>query len=66
MGGIMSNGQEQSIYPRLETLSQNLGQAEQTLGAPSNQFDVSSITTAITGQQPQGMSSKIEDLQKVE
>jgi hypothetical protein len=67
MGGMMSNGQEQSIYPRLETLSQNLGQAEQTLGAPSNQFDVSSITTAITGQQPQGfaeggMSSKIEDL----
>ena len=67
MGGIMSTGQEQSIYPRLETLSQNLGQAEQTLGAPSNQFDVSSITTAITGQQPQGfaeggMSSKIEDL----
>jgi hypothetical protein len=66
MGGIMSTGQEQSIYPRLETLSQNLGQAEQTLGAPSNQFDVSSITTAITGK-PQGfaeggMSSKIEDL----
>jgi len=56
MGGIMSNGQEQSIYPRLETLSQNLGQAEQTLGAPSNQFDVSSITTAITGQQPQSFA----------
>jgi hypothetical protein len=56
MGGMMSNGQEQSIYPRLETLSQNLGQAEQTLGAPSNQFDVSSITTAITGQQPQGFA----------
>jgi hypothetical protein len=56
MGGIMSTGQEQSIYPRLETLSQNLGQAEQTLGAPSNQFDVSSITTAITGQQPQGFA----------
>jgi hypothetical protein len=66
MGGIMSNGEDQSIFPRLETLSQNLGQAEQTLGAPSNQFDVSSITTAITGK-PQGfaeggMSSKIEDL----
>jgi hypothetical protein len=56
MGGIMSTGQEQSIFPRLETLSQNLGQAEQTLGAPSNQFDVSSITTAITGQQPQGFA----------
>jgi hypothetical protein len=67
MGGMMSNGEDQSIFPRLETLNQNLGQAEQTLGAPSNQFDVSSITTAITGQQPQGfaeggMSSKIEDL----
>jgi hypothetical protein len=56
MGGIMSTGQEQSIYPRLETLSQNLGQAEQTLGAPSNQFDVSSITTAITGKQPQSFA----------
>ena len=56
MGGIMSTGQEQSIFPRLESLSQNLGQAEQTLGAPSNQFDVSSITTAITGQQPQGFA----------
>ena len=49
--GIMQlgNGQEQPIFPRLETLNQNLGQAEQTLGAPSNQFNASSITTAITG-----------------
>ena len=49
--GIMQlgNGQEQPIFPRLETLSQNLGQAEQTLGEPSNQFNASSITTAITG-----------------
>jgi hypothetical protein len=67
MGGMMSNGQEQSIFPRLESLNQNLGQAEQTLGQPSNQSNMSSITTAITGQQPQGfaeggMSSKIEDL----
>jgi len=53
MGGIMSMGEEQPIYPRLEALNKNLGQAEQTLGQPSNQFDVSSITTAITGQQPQ-------------
>ena len=32
-GGIMqlNNGQEEPIFPRLETLSQNLGQAEQTL-----------------------------------
>jgi hypothetical protein len=69
MGGIMQLGaeQDQSIFPRLESLSQNLGQAEQTLGQPSNQSNMSSITTAITGQQPQGfaeggMSSKIEDL----
>jgi hypothetical protein len=51
-GGIMGleNGQEESIFPRIENLSQNLGQAEQTLGAPSNdQFNASSITTAITG-----------------
>ena len=49
--GIMQlgNGEEQPIFPRLETLSQNLGQAEQTLGEPSNQFNASSITTAITG-----------------
>jgi hypothetical protein len=52
MGGILGleNGQEEPIFPRLETLSENLGQAEQTLGAPSNdQFNASSITTAITG-----------------
>jgi hypothetical protein len=49
--GIMQlgNGQEEPIFPRLETLSQNLGQAEQTLGQPSDQFNASSITTAITG-----------------
>ena len=50
MGG-QGMAQEQPIFPRLETLTQNLGQAEQTLGQPSNQFDVSSITTAITGGQ---------------
>jgi hypothetical protein len=50
MGG-QGMAQEQPIFPRLETLNQNLGQAEQTLGQPSNQFDVSSITTAITGGQ---------------
>lgn len=52
MGGIMGleTGQEEPIFPRLETLSENLGQAEQTLGEPSNdQFNASSITTAITG-----------------
>ena len=57
MGGIMSmNQEEQPIFPRLEMLSQNLGQAEQTLGQPSNQSNVSSITTAITGQQPQSFA----------
>ncbi len=45
----LGNGQEEPIFPRLETLSQNLGQAEQTLGQPSDQFNASSITTAITG-----------------
>ena len=50
MGG-QGMAQEQPIFPRLETLTQNWGQAEQTLGQPSNQFDVSSITTAITGGQ---------------
>jgi len=54
MGG-QGMAQEEPIFPRLETLSQNLGQAEQTLGSPSNQFDVSSITTAITGR-PQGFA----------
>jgi hypothetical protein len=51
-GGIMGleNDQEEPIFPRLETLNENLGQAEQTLGYPSNnQFNASSITTAITG-----------------
>ena len=48
----LNNGQEEPIFPRLETLSQNLGQAEQTLGEPSNQFNASSITTAITGRPP--------------
>jgi hypothetical protein len=55
--GIMQlgNGQEEPIFPRLETLSQNLGQAEQTLGQPSDQFNASSITTAITGRPPMNM-----------
>jgi hypothetical protein len=59
MGGIMNGLQQQQqepIFPRLETLSENLGQAEQTLGQPSNQSNMSSITTAITGQQPQGFA----------
>jgi len=56
MGGIMGAQQEEPIFPRLETLSKNLGQAETTLGEPTNQFNASSITTAITGQQPQNFA----------
>jgi hypothetical protein len=56
MGGIMNSTEEQPIFPRLEILNENLGQAEQTLGQPSNQFNASSITTAITGRQPQGFA----------
>ena len=62
-GGIMQlgNGQEEPIFPRLETLSQNLGQAEQTLGEPSNQFNASSITTAITGRPPMNKGGSPEE-----
>ena len=42
--------QEEPIFPRLETLSENLGQAEQKLGTPSNnQFGISPMTSAFTG-----------------
>jgi hypothetical protein len=57
MGGIM-NGlqqqQEEPIFPRLETLSDNLGQAEQTLGQPSNQSNNSPMTSLMMG--PQGFA----------
>ena len=56
----LENGQEEPIFPRLETLSQNLGQAEQTLGFPSNdQFNMSSITTAITGRPQMNIGGRI-------
>ncbi len=56
----LGNGQEEPIFPRLETLSQNLGQAEQTLGTPSNdQFNASSITTAITGRPQMNLGGRI-------
>ena len=43
--------QEEPIFPRLETLSENLGQAEEKLGTPSNnQFGISPMTSAFTGQ----------------
>jgi hypothetical protein len=42
--------QEEPIFPRLETLTENLGQAEQKLGSPSNnQFNISPMTSAFTG-----------------
>jgi hypothetical protein len=42
--------QEEPIFPRLETLNENLGQAEQKLGTPSNnQFNISPMTSAFTG-----------------
>ena len=42
--------QEEPILPRLETLTENLGQAEQKLGTPSNnQFNISPMTSAFTG-----------------
>jgi hypothetical protein len=42
--------QEEPIFPRLETLNENLGQAEQRLGTPSNnQFNISPMTSALTG-----------------
>jgi len=47
--------QEEPIFPRLETLSENLGQAEQKLGAPSNnQFGISPMTSAFTGRSRPG------------
>jgi hypothetical protein len=71
-GGIM-NGlqqqQEEPIFPRLETLNENLGQAEQTLGQPSNQSNNSPMTSLMMG--PQGfaegglLSIKLTPVQKM-
>ena len=50
--------QEEPIFPRLETLSENLGQAEEKLGTPSNnQFDISPMTSAFTGQSRLGFQT---------
>jgi hypothetical protein len=47
--------QEEPLFPRLETLSENLGQAEEKLGTPSNnQFGISPMTSAFTGQSRPG------------
>jgi hypothetical protein len=52
--------QEEPIFPRLETLNQNLGQAEQTLGSPSNnQFNISPMTSAFTGRPQMNLGGRI-------
>jgi hypothetical protein len=52
--------QEEPIFPRLETLNQNLGQAEQTLGSPSNnQFNMSPMTSAFTGRSQMNLGGRI-------
>jgi hypothetical protein len=52
--------QEEPIFPRLETLNQNLGQAEQTLGTPSNnQFNISPMTSAFTGRPQMNLGGRI-------
>jgi hypothetical protein len=52
--------QEEPIFPRLETLNENLGQAEQRLGTPSNnQFNISPITSAFTGRPQMNLGGRI-------
>jgi hypothetical protein len=52
--------QEEPIFPRLETLNQNLGQAEQRLGSPSNnQFNISPMTSAFTGRPQMNLGGRI-------
>jgi hypothetical protein len=52
--------QEEPIFPRLETLNQNLGQAEQTLGSPSNnQFNISPMTSAFTGRSQMNLGGRM-------
>jgi hypothetical protein len=52
--------QEEPIFPRLETLSENLGQAEEKLGTPSNnQFNISPMTSAFTGRSQMNLGGRI-------
>jgi hypothetical protein len=52
--------QEEPIFPRLETLNENLGQAEQRLGTPSNnQFNISPMTSAFTGRPQMNLGGRI-------
>jgi len=56
----LGSPQEEPIFPRLETLNQNLGQAEQTLGSPSNnQFNMSPMTSAFTGRSQMNLGGRI-------
>jgi hypothetical protein len=56
----LGTSQEEPIFPRLETLNQNLGQAEQTLGTPSNnQFNMSPMTSAFTGRSQMNLGGRI-------
>jgi hypothetical protein len=52
--------QEEPIFPRLETLNENLGQAEQRLGSPSNnQFNISPMTSAFSGRPQMNLGGRI-------
>jgi hypothetical protein len=52
--------QEEPIFPRLETLNENLGQAEQRLGSPSNnQFNMSPMTSAFTGRPQMNLGGRM-------
>ena len=52
--------QEEPIFPRLETLNENLGQAEQRLGSPSNnQFNISPMTSAFTGRPQMNLGGRM-------
>jgi hypothetical protein len=52
--------QEEPIFPRLETLNENLGQAEQRLGTPSNnQFNISPMVSSLTGRSQMNLGGRI-------
>jgi hypothetical protein len=52
--------EEEPIFPRLETLNENLGQAEQRLGTPSNnQFNISPMTSAFTGRPQMNLGGRM-------
>jgi hypothetical protein len=56
----LGTSQEEPIFPRLETLNENLGQAEQRLGSPSNnQFNISPMTSAFTGRPQMNLGGRM-------